>query len=229
MQRDAIMSGLASRYMARFRARYLDVLASVYIYNEHRGYTALDRVLDAVRRAHPNEAEFIAEITHQRHDEHKHYNMFRRWFELQGRMPLVVGREGGHIDRFVGRVFGCTIDDLSTDAVVASPEMLAKLCRVIMLTEERGFAQVEILLKNRFILSDPVLTKMFRIIHRDEPRHFDPYRHWLAAHDQPGAGWRDHVTNWRIHMELMLWVLPRLFLNGSAPRRTEWPDASDMT
>ena len=33
---------------AAFRARFLDVLASIYIYNEHRGYTSLDRVLEAV-------------------------------------------------------------------------------------------------------------------------------------------------------------------------------------
>ena len=34
---------------AAFRARFLEVLASIYIYNEHRGYTSLDRVLEAVR------------------------------------------------------------------------------------------------------------------------------------------------------------------------------------
>jgi len=31
-----------------FRVRYIDLLGSIYIYNEHRGYTALDRVLEAV-------------------------------------------------------------------------------------------------------------------------------------------------------------------------------------
>ena len=35
---------------AWFSRRYLDLLASIYIYNEHRGYTALDRVLEAVRK-----------------------------------------------------------------------------------------------------------------------------------------------------------------------------------
>ena len=32
-----------------FQRRYLDLLGSIYIYNEHRGYTAIARVLDAVR------------------------------------------------------------------------------------------------------------------------------------------------------------------------------------
>jgi hypothetical protein len=35
--------------LSALRDRYLDVLASVYIYNEYRGYTSLDRVLEAVR------------------------------------------------------------------------------------------------------------------------------------------------------------------------------------
>ena len=34
---------------AWFRRRYLDLLGSIYIYNEHRGYTSIDRVLEAVR------------------------------------------------------------------------------------------------------------------------------------------------------------------------------------
>jgi len=45
---------------ARLRERYLDTLASVYIYNEHRGYTSLDRVLEAVRACCPDDAGFIA-------------------------------------------------------------------------------------------------------------------------------------------------------------------------
>ena len=32
-----------------FRQRYLDLLGSIYIYNEHRGYTAVDDLLTAVR------------------------------------------------------------------------------------------------------------------------------------------------------------------------------------
>ena len=35
---------------AWFARRYIDLVGSIYSYNEHRGYTALDRVLDAVDR-----------------------------------------------------------------------------------------------------------------------------------------------------------------------------------
>ena len=87
--------------VAAYRSRFLDVLASIYIYNEHRG------------------------------DEHKHYRMFRRWFELQGKMPLVVDRTCGHIDRFVEIVFRRTIDELDTDKIIAEDDEFEKLCRVI--------------------------------------------------------------------------------------------------
>nr|WP_299849356.1 hypothetical protein [Sphingomonas bacterium] len=39
--------------LARLSRRYLDILASVYIYNEYRGYSSLDRVLTAVRPSFP--------------------------------------------------------------------------------------------------------------------------------------------------------------------------------
>ena len=37
--------------------RHLHLLASIYIYNEHRGYTAVDRVLEAVRVRSPDDVE----------------------------------------------------------------------------------------------------------------------------------------------------------------------------
>ena len=90
-----------------FRDRYPDLLASVYLYNEHRGYTSLGRVLAAVRQRCPDNRAFIAEIERHRADERKLYHMFRRWFERQGRIPLAVGRDVGHIDRVILRMFGC--------------------------------------------------------------------------------------------------------------------------
>ena len=38
-----------------YRRRWLDLVASIYMYNEHRGYTALDRVLAAVRSRYPDD------------------------------------------------------------------------------------------------------------------------------------------------------------------------------
>ena len=103
---------------AWFRRRYLDLLGSIYIYNEHRGYTSIDRILEAVRSRMPDDAAFIAAVEKHRADERKHYVMFKRWFELQGKMPLTVDRTCGHIDRFVEIMFRRRIDDLDTDEVI---------------------------------------------------------------------------------------------------------------
>lgn len=213
------------RLSTGFRDRYLDVLASIYLYNEHRGYTALDRVLAAVEARCPDDRRFIAEVAKHRADERKHYVMFRRWFERQGRMPLAIDHECGHIDHFIQWVFGCRIDDLDTAGVIADGDAFERLCRVIMLTEQRGYAQVAILLRSRLILSDPVMARIFKIVHTDEPDHFLPYQHWLEAHGRrPQALWNERLADFCIHKLLMLVKLPALFLNAGAPRLEHWPD-----
>lgn len=210
---------------ATFRARFLDVLASIYIYNEHRGYTSLDRVLEAVRARCPDDRDFIAAVEKHRADEEKHYRMFRRWFELEGRMPLKVDRACGHIDHFIETVFGCTIDELDTAAVVADGDAFEKLCRVIMITEQRGMRQVEILLKNRHILSNRGMTSIFKVVERDEPSHWMPYDAWLRANGRrPKPRWREKWTDYWIHKSLMLAKLPAVFINRNNPRLSSWPD-----
>jgi hypothetical protein len=213
------------RPASAFRERYLDVLASIYLYNEHRGYTSLDRVLEAVRARCRGDHGFIAEVTKHRADERKHYLMFKRWFERQGRMPLAIDRACGHIDHFVELIFGCTIDELDTAGVIEDGDAFERLCRVIMLTEQRGYAQVEVLLRNRTVRSDPVMTRIFGIIHADEPDHFLPYQHWLEANGrQPQPYGSERFADFCIHKLLMLVKLPTLFLDPAAPRLERWPD-----
>lgn len=208
-----------------YRHRFLDVLASIYIYNEHRGYTSLDRVLEAVRQCCPGDSAFITAVEKHRADEEKHYRMFRRWFELRGAMPLRVDRTCGHIDHFIESVFGCTIDDLDTAAIVANPDAFERLCRIIMITEQRGMAQVAILLKNKHVRSDKVMLRIFKIVERDEPSHWQPYRDWLEAHGrQPRPKWREQWTDYWIHKSLMLAKLPKIFLDRRTPRLSTWPD-----
>lgn len=208
-----------------FRRRFLDVLASIYIYNEHRGYTSLDRVLEAVRARCPEDAGFIAAVEKHRADEEKHYRMFRRWFELRGTMPLKVDRACGHIDHFIERVFGCTIEELDTAAIVADPAAFERLCRVIMITEQRGMAQVAALLSNPHIRADKAMKRIFEVVAKDEPSHWMPYDAWLRAHGRrPQASWRERLTDYWIHKSLMLVKLPAVFLNRRAPRLAAWPD-----
>lgn len=210
---------------AAFRRRFLDVLGSIYIYNEHRGYTSLDRVLEAVRARCPDNAEFIAAVEKHRADEEKHYRMFKRWFELRGEMPLKVDRTCGHIDHFIESAFGCTIEELDTEAIVADPEAFERLCRVIMMTEQRGMSQVDELLKNRHILSDKAMKRIFEVVEKDEPSHWRPYAAWLRDNGRrPHATWREWWTDYWIHKSLMLVKLPAVFLNRGNPRLAAWPD-----
>jgi ferritin-like metal-binding protein YciE len=209
------------------RRRYLDLLGSIYIYNEHRGYTSIDRVLEAVRARAPDDHQLIAAIEQHRADERKHYMMFKRWFELQGKMPLKVDRTCGHIDRFVEIIFGRTIDELDTNAIIASDDEFEKLCRVISLTEQRGHRQVNILLRHPLVTGDKVLMKIFRIIEKDEPSHWAPYEGWLKANGKRDPKWWERGIDTFIHSELLLLKLPALFLNPWLARRSDWADAHD--
>ncbi|MBV7259413.1 ferritin-like domain-containing protein [Erythrobacter crassostreae] len=212
---------------AWFTRRYLDILGSIYIYNEHRGYTALDRVLEAVKRKHPDAVEFITAVEKHRADERKHYVMFKRWFELQGKKPIAVDRTFGHIDRFIELTFGTSIDDLDTDAIVASDDLFERLCRVISLTEKRGLKQVDILLDHPLVNSDKTLKRIFEIVHIDEPSHFEPYDKWLAANARRKPNRRELWIDRMIHSELLFIKLPLLFIWFGAPRRTEWRDVGE--
>jgi len=213
--------------LAWFRTRYLDLLGSIYIYNEHRGYTAIDRVLEAVRARSPGDRAFIAAVEQHRADERKHYLMFRRWFEKRGQMPLNVDRTCGHIDRFVEIMFGSTIDQLDTDAVIANDALFEKLCRVISLTEKRGYRQVEILLAHPLVRHDPGLMKIFRIIKQDEPSHWEPYDGWLRANGKREPKWWERAVDSFIHSELLFLKLPALFINFGMHRRTAWADEGE--
>ena len=212
---------------AWFTRRYLDLLGSIYIYNEHRGYTAIDRVLEAVRARSPDDRALIAAIESHRADERKHYVMFRRWLERRGVMPLALDRTFGHIDRFIEIMFRTPIDRLDTQAVIDRDELFERLCRVIALTERRGYRQVEILLANRMVLSDPVLVRIFEIIRKDEPSHWAPYEGWLHAHARRQPKWWERAVDSFIHSELLFLKLPVLFVNPFIKRRTEWADAHE--
>jgi hypothetical protein len=207
--------------------RYLDVLGSIYVYNEHRGYTAIDRVLAAVRARWPDDHRLIARIERHRADERKHYLMFRRWFERRGRMPLAVDRAYGHIDRFVGIMFGTAIDDLDPLQIVGRDELFERMCRVISLTEKRGHRQVEILLRHPLVQADGTLMRIFRIIEQDEPSHWAPYDDWLGAHGCRQARWWDRAIDHFIHGELLFLKIPILFLTPWLGRREQWPDEDD--
>lgn len=210
------------------RRRFLDILSSLYIYNEHRGYSSIDRVIEAVLRKCPEETEFLAAIRKHRADERKHYMMFRRYFELRGEMPFVVDRTCGHIDRLITMAFGMGIDDLDTHAVVADDALFKKLCRIIMLTEQRGARQLDSLLRSPAVLSDRPLTRIFEIIRKDEPSHWQPYRAWLEQHGGETPTIAERLADWLVHKTLVMVKLPMLYLDRRLGRRDIWFDHQEQ-
>ena len=153
--------------------------------------------------------------------------MLRRWFELRGVMPFALDRAIGHIDRFVEIMFRTTIDGLDTRAVIASDRLFERLCRVISLTEQRGYRQVEILLNHPIVKSDKALIRIFQVIEKDEPSHWAPYEQWLGAHGKRRTRWWERAIDGFIHSELLFLKLPVLFLMPGLKRRTDWADAHD--
>jgi hypothetical protein len=209
--------------------RYLDLIGSIYIYNEHRGYTAIDQVLRAVRTRWPDDLKLIGEIEKHRADEEKHYLMFRRWFERRGVMPFEIDRACGHIDRFIEIMFRSRIDELEPERMIGDDQLFARLCRIISLTEKRGYRQVATLLRNPIVQSDRGLMKIFRIIEVDEPSHWAPYDRWLEASSKRDPAWWERTLDGAIHSELLFVKLPLLFFSSRLPRRMEWADAYDNT
>ncbi|MEM8725799.1 MAG: ferritin-like domain-containing protein, partial [Pseudomonadota bacterium] len=143
---------------------------------------------------------------------------------LRGTRPLSVDRTFGHIDRFIEIMFGTPIDQLDTQAIVENDDQFERLCRVISLTEQRGYKQVEILLNNRFVKSDPALIRIFEVIKRDEPSHWAPYDGWLRDNAKRDPKWWERMVDHFIHSELLFVKLPMLFLNPFVKRRIDWAD-----
>ena len=212
-----------------YQRRWLDLVGSIYLYNEHRGYTALDRVLRVVQSRYPDDLQFIAQIRQHRLDEQKHYRMFKRWWQRRGRMPFEVDRTCGHIDRFVEIMFGSRIDDLDEDALIGEERNFEKMCRVIALTERRGYRQVRQLLAHPAIRADQQLVKIFTIIQDDEPRHWAPYDAWRRARGLREPAWWERAIDGFIHSELLLLKLPALFLTPALKRRQAFADEMEAS
>jgi len=207
----------------RFTDRYWRVLASVYLYKEHRGYTELERLARALREKYPSEHEFIAAVEKHTEDERKHYLMFRHYFESRGEMPLVVGSSSGYIDRLVSMIFGTNLDDLNTEEMVADDEKFFRLCRLIMITEFRGMKQVEMVLHSRLVRRDEDLIRIFKIIERDEPSHCYPYQKWLRTHNRDEVTFRERAADFITHYWLITIKLPLLFCNPFKKRLEQFP------
>lgn len=205
------------------RARYLELICSVYVYNEHRGYSGLDRILAAIRTKYPEDPAFIARVEKHRADEYKHYVMFKRWFEQRGQMPYRVGT-AGQIDGIIEFLFGCDIDTLDAEAVMSKPGGFAQLCHAIALTERRGLRLVQDLMASPITQTDAHLMKILKVIERDEPSHWEPYEDWVKEHGEAPARLREKLADSFANAGLMFVKFPLMLVNPRLPRRTDWPE-----
>jgi len=204
-------------------SRYYTVVASIYLYNEFRGYTELERLLVAVRQKFPTETEFIHAVEKHTDDERKHYKMFRHYFEVNGVMPLAVTGGSGYIDKFVKLVFRQKLKNLNPATILENNEEFFKLCRLIMMTEFRGMKQVNSLVNSAAIRRNEDLMRIFRIIERDEPTHCYPYQQWLRSRSSHEAGWHERMMDLWVHYSLILIKFPLLFLNPFHQRLHQFP------
>jgi len=211
------------RWARAFRQRFYDVVASVYLYNEHTGWQGLERLLEAVKRKLPGETDFHAVIAKHAADERKHYFLFRKHFQTEGRMPLQVDATFGYVDQFIRLIFRQPLDRLDQEAILADDRQFFRMCRLIMMTEFRGMKQVASLLENRMIRRNPSLLRIYRVIEEDEPSHCLPYQRWLEAKGSHLPGFQERITDLWIHWSLVLIKFPLLFLNWRTPRLGEFP------
>ncbi|MFD2579392.1 hypothetical protein ACFSTD_14135 [Novosphingobium colocasiae] len=77
------------------------------------------------------------------------------------------------------------------------------------------------------VRSDSTLTRIFEVIHRDEPSHWAPYEGWLRDHGRRPTRWWERAIDGFVHSELLFLKLPFLFLNPWIARREDWADAGE--
>jgi hypothetical protein len=203
--------------------RFHDALMSVYLYNEHRGYTQLEALEAALRRARPSEHELIAAIASHARDERRHYRLFRAWFVRRGVMPLRIDAASGYIDRLVHVVTRESLDAFDLGATVADDAALTRLFRLVVLTERRGLAQVRWLLRLAPILLDHDMRAMFQVIEHDEPAHFMPYQAWLDLRAGVAATVYERLADQYTHLAIVCAGFPRLLCDPRVQRLDAFP------
>jgi hypothetical protein len=197
--------------------RLKELILSVYLYNEWRGYLQLETdLIPRLERDGRFDPEFVKGVRKHAADEKKHYGMFKGWFKERGRMPYAVGPAVGYFDALFTRLVGPSSD------LVSSPDHFARLCRAVVTTERRGIHQLNGLLGMGFVRTDCRLTRVLEVIRKDEPSHFVPYERWLARNGYAGPSLRERFADCLVHYSIALFVIPVLFLNPRLKRLKQY-------
>ena len=196
--------------MKKITQRFIDLVLSVYLYNEWRGYVQMEGMLIPQLEAKPDiDPNFLAAVKKHCADEKKHYGMFKGWFFANGRMPFEVGKSIGYFDALTRVLIG----KKNAEKTVLDDKTFAKLCRAIVLTEYRGINQVGTMLKWRSIKRDERLHRIFQVIEQDEPSHFIPYSKWLKEKGHRSPSVMEKVADFIVHYSIASLVIPVHFLN----------------
>ncbi len=203
--------------------RFKQLVLSVYLYNEWRGFLQLERdLIPALEKPGDCPPAFLAEVKKHAADERKHYFLFKEYFRKRGVMPFRVGRAVGYFD-FLSRLLVGKPSNDSAAGIVRDRKRFADLCRAVVVTEHRGIQQVDAILRWPSFRRDHYLLRIFRIIRRDEPSHYLPYEAWLKKNHQPLPSLRDRVVDVAVHYSIAVLVIPFLFLNPVLPRLKRFP------
>ncbi len=206
----------------RFKTRVTDVILSVYLFNEQRGFRYLDNLAKVFAEKYPKEEMMLRSIQKHSRDERRHYQLFCRYFENRGYMPYATDEWCGYCDQIVKINFGVNLEQLDSKLLIENDETLFRLFRLIMITEMRGMRQVDLVLEH-WLFRNPELAEIFQVIKKDEPSHCYPYQSWLRRHQKATVTWRESFSDIFVNYSLMLWKLPYLILNPFLKRRSELP------
>ncbi|MGZ3650070.1 MAG: ferritin-like domain-containing protein [Bdellovibrionota bacterium] len=208
---------------ARLKKRIVDVLLSIYLFNEQRGFRHLEELALIFQEKYPDQIVMLNSIRKHARDEREHYQLFCDYFRKQGYMPYAVNDWCGYCDQIIKLNFGVNMDELDARSMLSNDERFFRLCRLIMITEMRGMSQVDLLLQSWLIRGNDHLSTIFSRIRRDEPSHCFPYQSWLRRHGKVEITYREYFSDIYVNYSLMLWKIPSLVLNPFLKRRSEFP------
>ncbi len=198
--------------------RFLDVLLSIYLYNEHAGYTQLELLLKGFQQKYPEDKNMYLAIEKHLNDEKRHYQMFKSYFKKLGKEPYQVSARASYINTLVKKIFKKPIKKLNSNVLLNNEKDFLKLCRLIMITERRGIKQVSRILKMPFIIKHPYLHAVFSTIQKDEPSHCYPYQDFLLKHKSCAVGVWEYFADLATHTEMIALRFPLMFFNPTLQR-----------
>ncbi len=202
----------------RLTERFRELVISIYLYNEWRGYRQLEQdLLPEIERKGDFDADFVRGVRKHADDEKKHYRMFKGWFAERGTMPYEVGPSVGYFDTMALWLVGKRKTDPAS-VLTASPDCFARFCRAVVTTERRGIQQLDLMLRWRSVREDARLRRVLEVIRGDEPSHFAPYERWLKTHGYAGPRLREWIVDCVVNYGIAVLIIPALFFNPRLKR-----------